>query len=156
MFVLNAKNSHDVDVGHNIVEVITTQYFPGTGWNNHTDFLYTNSKGNWSELSFKKDEYVSYESFLNSMVEKNLEVCRKIAQVSAERIVNGGSWSDFVKLMRSLTILDDTFTPPYINLRCRWQREFLESICNTWVRVVISTCHNMVNLTHFAKEIDSF
>ena len=153
MFVLNAKNMHD---NSGIVAVTTTNWLPGTGWNKHTDFLYTNAKGNWNDISFKKEEYVSYESFLNSMVEKNLEVCRKIAQVSADRVVNRGSWSDFVKLMNSLTILDSTFKPPYINLRCRWQRELLESICNTWLRVVISTCNNMVNLTHFAKEIDSF
>lgn len=150
MFVLNAKNSTDN------IAITTTTWMPGIGWNNHTDFLYTTAKGDWNELKFMRDEYVTYESFLNSMVEKNLEVCRKIAQVSVERVLNEGSWSDFVKLMKSLTILDNTFEPPYINLRCRWQREFLESICNTWVRVVIATCHNMVNLTHFAKEIDSF
>ena len=52
MFVLNAKNTFDVDANQNVVEVTTTRWLPGTGWNRHTDFIYTRALGDWNVLNF--------------------------------------------------------------------------------------------------------
>jgi hypothetical protein len=156
MYVLKAKNSWDVETEQNVVEITTTRWLPGTGWNRHTDFIYTRGNGNWNELSFQRDECVKYTNFLNTMVEKNLEVCRKVALVTAENVVNNGKWTDFLKLMNSLSTLDRTFEPPTINLKCRWQRELLETMCTDWTKMVISTCTNIVNLDYYVKEIESF
>jgi len=156
MFVLNAKNSFDVDAKQNVVEVTTERWRPGTGWCTHTDFLYTRAQGNWNEIQFNKNDTVKYVDFLNTMVEKNLEVARKMAQISSYAVIDYGSWSDSVRLMKSLTVLDPTFVPPFINLKCRWQRELLETLTKEWTQMVISTCRNINNLTKYTKEIDSF
>ena len=155
MFVLNAKSSWDVDANQNIVEITTTRWLPGTGWNRHTDFLYTKPRGDWNNLTFSRDDGPKYYDFLNTMVDNNLEVERKKAQVCANLVVENGSWTDFVKLMNNLTIMDTTFEPPVINLRCRWQRELLESMCNSWTQMVISTCLNQNNLSKFSRVVDA-
>ena len=156
MFVLNAKNSFDVDANQNVVEITTDRWRTGTGWCTHTDFLYTRAQGNWTEIQFNKNDAVKYVDFLNTMVEKNLEVARKMAQINSYAVIDYGSWSDYVRLMNSLTVLDPTFVPPFINLKCRWQRELLETLIKEWTQMVISTCRNINNLTKYTKEIDSF
>jgi hypothetical protein len=156
MFVLNAKNSFDVDANQNVVEITTTRWRTGTGWCTHTDFLYTRAQGNWNEIQFNKNDAVKYVDFLNTMVEKNVEVARKMAQISSYAVIDYGSWSDSVRLMNSLTVLDPTFVPPVINLNCRWQRELLETLTKEWTQMVISTCRNINNLTKYTKEINLF
>ena len=156
MYVLNAKSSYDVEDSQPVVEITTDRWLPGTGWKKHTDFVYTRSNGDWSELNFNRTECVKYVNFLNTMVERNLDVCRKIAFIQTEMILERHNWSSYLRLMNSLTLLDPTFEPPMINLKCRWQRELLESICNEWTKTVVLTCNNCVRLTNFSKKIESF
>ena len=156
MFVLKAISSWDVEAEQNVVEVTIDRWRPGTGWQKHTDFLYTKANGNWTEIKFHRSECVKYEKFLDSMVEKNLEVCRKIAHVKTTLVIDSGRFSDMRKVVDAVSVLDPTFTPPIINLKCRWQRELLESLCNEWTRMVISTCYNCVRLGNYSRELDSF
>jgi len=154
MFVVNAKSSYDVEAEQNVVEITTERWLDGTGWKKHKDFIYTGSNGDWTELNFKRFECVGYVNFLNTMVQKNVEVLRKIAQLLTDTVVNDWNWSTYVRLMNSLTILDPTFEPPHINLKCRWQRELLETICTEWATMVISTCYNPIRLGRYAKEVE--
>ncbi len=156
MYVLNATSAYDVDACQNVVEIVVDKWLPGTGWKAHKDFLYTRSNGDWTELKFHRTECVKYASFLDTMVERNLDVCRKIAQVRADQVIDHGSYSDYLKLMNSLEILDPTFEPPRINLKCRWQRELLDTICKEWTKTVISTCYNCVRLGNYEKHVSSF
>lgn len=153
MYVLNAKSSFDVEDNQNVVEITTDRWLPGTGWKKHTDFVYTRSNGDWTELNFNRNECVKYVDFLNTMVERNLDVCRKIALICSEMVFNNHDWSTYLRLMNSLTLLDPTFEPPSINLKCRWQRELLESMCDEWTKTVILTCHNCVRLTNYSKKL---
>lgn len=156
MYVLNAKSSYDVEYDHDVVEITVDRWREGTGWQKHTDFIYTRPNGDWTEINFKRTDCVKYVNFLETMVEKNVEVCRKIAQTLADQIIDYQNWGEYVRLMKSLTILDPTFEVPHINLKCRWQRELLETICVDWTKMVISTCYNCVRLGDYAKHIESF
>lgn len=154
MWVINAKSSYDVECEQDVVEITTGRWRDGTGWVKHTDFIYTRSNGDWTELNFRRSECVGYVNFLNTMVQKNVEVLRKIALILTETVINDGNWSTYVKLMNSLTILDPTFETPSINLKCRWQRELLETMCTEWTTMVISICYNPIRLGRYAKEIE--
>ena len=156
MFVIKAISSWDVEAEQNIVEVTYDKWRPGTGWRTHVDFIYSKVNGNWTEIMFNRSECVKYEKFLDSMVEKNLEVCRKIAHIKTTLVIDSGRFSDMKKVIHAISILDTTFAPPVINLKCKWQRELLETLCNEWARVVISTCYNHVRLINYSHEIDSF
>jgi len=154
MFVKSAKFMYDVDCENHVIEVKTDKWLTGTGWREHTDFLYTSPKGNWTELKFTTREQVRYVDFLNTMVNKNLEIARKIALLHVDRILESPNrHSSFVNLMNSIPILDPTFVPPDFNLRCRWQRELLETICNEWVKSVILTCLTYTRLIAFSQQV---
>jgi hypothetical protein len=155
MFVTNAKVVYNVEDGSNTVEVTTDRFRPGTGWNSHTDFVYTTPKGDWTELKFMRRENVRYIDFLNTMVDKTLEVSRKMAHLSVRQVLDDYPvrYPGLVDLINYLPILDPTFVPPDFNLRCRWQRELLTNMCNQWLYMVISTCRNQVRLTSFWKQV---
>jgi hypothetical protein len=154
MYVVNAKSSWDVEADQNVVEITTDRWQPGIGWKKHTDFIYTRSCGNWTEIKFDRRECVKYANFLDTMVEKNIEVCRKIAYVKTLLVLATGSDHDMKKISKCMTILDPTFKPPKINFKSRWQREFLEHMCNEWSIVLINTCRNHVRLLNYSRKIE--
>jgi hypothetical protein len=151
-YVLSATKVIDVECGTQYIEVKTDRFQPGLGWNIHTDFLYTQPKGRWTELKFQRWEQVSYEDFLNSMVHKNLDVHRKIARLLADKIYETHEDEKILfRLMGAIKILDPSFEPPVINLKCTWQKELLNTMCTEWTKVVIGSCMNTHRLGKYSK-----
>ena len=134
---------------------IEVRYFvklPGNVISHHIDYIYSRPKG-WTHLSFSEDLPVSYSDFLNTMVEKNVDVCRKMAKLELDTIVKeldpSKSTKTFIKIMNALKILDPTFDPPFINVKCGWQKHLLNEICSSTSFHVISLCRNHVRLQRY-------
>lgn len=145
--VSHAKFYYDIDNKCDVVEVSR---------GSHKDFIYATPKGKWTELKFTYEENVSYADFLKAMVMPNLEVCRKIALLRAGLVVDRiyGIQKDnklAIKFMNCLKILDPSFEPPLINLKCGWQKKLLDEIVCQWSRTVITGCINMYRLDRFTN-----
>ena len=151
-YVLSATNIIDVDCGTQYIEIKTDRFQPGIGWHAHTDFLYTQPKGQWTELKFKRWEKVSYEDFIRSMVHKNLDVYRKIACTLASKVYySHEKGNTLFRLLGAIKIIDPSFEPPIINPKCRWQKELLDNLCTEWTRVVIGSCMNKYRLERYSN-----
>jgi hypothetical protein len=145
--VTRVTYTYDVDSKNDIIEVTRE---------NHKDFVYASPKGQWNNLNFAYNDNVSYADFLKALVRPNLEVCRKIALLRAGHVVDRiyGIQKDnklAIKLMNCLKIIDPSFEPPIINLKCGWQKKLLDDIVCHWSRNVIVGCNNMYRLERFSN-----
>ena len=137
-------------VSNECVEVSYIIKRPGNVVNSHTDFLYTQSKG-WTYLKFS-DDGILYSDFLNTLVEKNVDVYRKMCRIEIDTMINKkhrNLTKINLKIMNAICILDPTFKPPIINVDCGWQRQFLNDICNLTSFHVIATCRNHKRMQRF-------
>lgn len=117
-----------------------------------TDYIYSVPKDNWEEIFFTKEESMNYIDFLDILVKKNLDVARKLALLAHAQVVDHEE--HHIQMMNAIRILDKTFWPPTINLRCRWQREFMYELVNNSSVCVIATCWNMNRLRRYFKALD--
>lgn len=122
----------------------------------HTDFVYTHPKGNWSELKFEYADAVSYADFLKAMVHGNVDVCRKIALLRHQMVLDKaiGIYVDTrlcIKLMNCLKILDPTFEPPTVNIKCKWQKKLMMDIIKYHSVEVIKNNMTMSRLDRYAN-----
>ena len=117
-------------------------------WVRYSDYIYTKPKGDWVEIRFKISEEMKYTDFLETMVIWNHDVAKRLAQLVSKP---DDSWDDQyrIKAMHAIKLLDPTFTPPYINLRCKWQRRLLENLIDKTVAEIISTCKNEKRLERY-------
>ena len=148
---MNIISARLLDTTESCIEITYTKNFSGK---KAVDFVYTSPNGSWTELVFGEDSQVLYTNFLNTMVFKNLEVHRKLARFSLESILYSSPMSDYemfhtkIKLLNAICILDPTFVPPRLNIRCLWQRNCLNSIL-TWSFNIISNCRNEKRLERY-------
>ena len=148
-YMKNAKYVYDV---HNQVDnvIIThTTWVPGTGWKDHTAYLTTKPEGDWNEIKFDSGTFTTYEDFMNTMVEKNLEVHRRIAKAALDTAIYEDK--NMIKLMNCIKILDPTFVPPIINQKCGWQNELVEEIATITSARIIATCKNESRLDRYFR-----
>lgn len=124
---------------------------PGIGVSNHIDYLSTRPRGDWSQLFFKREDQMSYPDFLNTMVEKNVEVCRKMAKLQLDTVLkdNVNNYRLYIRLMKIIRILDPSFEPPILNMKCGWQKQLLREICSGTTFHVIGVCQNCHRLTRY-------
>jgi hypothetical protein len=127
------------------VEIKCTKYVEGVGYRDVTDFIYTNPIGGWVYLDFEGDECL-YTAFLESMVYKNIEVYRKLAKLYLDNI----SKKNRIAAMNAMSILDPTFTPPYINGNAAWQRSLMDNVLDATYEV-IATSRNEYRLKKYAS-----
>lgn len=142
-------NSASVDYLHpGSIQVRYTRTYPGLVKTQHVDYLDAYPKGNWNKIDFEENDVVSYSEFLNTMVHRNEDVCRKMCKVELERILNEytNDFRTYVELMNLIRVLDPTFTPPVINLSCGWQRDLVKDIASLNFLHVILTCRNLTRL----------
>ena len=140
--------------GESTVKVTYTQWMNGIGYHDHTIFIDTYPHGNWTELVFDGDSDPSVILFLSSMVVLNIDVQRKIAQLSLEQKIQKYEHYNFKKmisLLDNISILDPTFAPPIFNEQCGWQMDLLHDMVNTSSYRVIATCRNMKRLDRYSK-----
>ncbi len=53
--------------------------------------------------------------------------------------------------MNAVKILDPTFSPPVINMRCSWQKNFIKQMCVEQLPIIIDTCVNDLRLEKFFR-----
>lgn len=148
-YIVRAKRVYDIEDGSSHVEVVLRKYQPGIQWEIYTEEIYSEPKGTWTELIFTPNDQVDYVDFLNTMVHKNLTVARKIAMEASMRC------EPSIRMMKCIRILDDTFTPPDINEKARWQRELVECLCIDWTRTVIASCKSIERLTRYQLKLST-
>jgi len=111
-------------------------------------------KGDWTVINFSLNDFMSYPKFLETMVHNNLVVARKIAHLKLDDILEN-SYNKHIRLIKRITILDNTFTPPTINLNCNWQRKLLWDITDRITHDIISNCINKQRLVRYSAALDT-
>jgi hypothetical protein len=85
------------------------------------------------------------------MVYKNNVVFRKMAKLHLDGILDIPD-AQRVQLLNAMRILDPTFSPPWINLKCRWQRDLMDDIADMSY-VVVSECRNVRRLERYVTAL---
>lgn len=151
--ITQATFTHNVNSEHDIVEI----HYIKPNFPKKVTFVDSFPNGNWTDIKFDPDDEVLVTDFLQAMVFKNIDVSRKIASLSLERIVDHTevTWSHFIQTMCAIRILDPTFEPPSINLKCGWQKDLLDSIVKKTSRAIIATCKNAERLDRYSKALNN-
>jgi len=153
-YISSAKHVFDEN-NNGFIEIEYNKYIKSTDSTRVViDTIYTFPKGDWQNISFSLNDYMSYHSFLKTMVYNTIEVTRKIAQLQLEYVLEN-SYNKHVKLMNMICILDPTFTPPFLNLKCTWQRKLLWNLASDQSYNIISNCFNKRRLTSYTRELES-
>ena len=149
-YVREARYAYIVEDGSHVIDVTYDKFVPGIGVNSHREWFYdTAPTGNWTHLTFDPHQ-TKYESFLDCMVKKTLEVRRKLCKLALDNhdtVVP--IYKTKIRLMNAIKILDPTFEPPLINRKCGWQNELLDEIYRNTSLRVISTCINEYRLDRY-------
>jgi len=128
-FLKSAKSVYDVESELQYVEIVYEKFVPGKGYDTYVDYIDTEPLADWITLTSKKQS-IPYEKFLDTMVEKTLEVRQKMAELALENILaEKQDIRTTIRVAHASTILDPTFQPPRINVKSAWQREYIEQFC---------------------------
>ena len=128
------------------VEIKYSKYVDGR-YRDAIDFIYTNPIGGWNYLNFEGDD-CEYTTFLESMLYKNVEVYRKLSTLRLDTLPK----KNRIAAMNAMSILDPTFTPPYINECAAWQRAMMDKIIDSTYEV-IATIRNERRLKKYASAL---
>lgn len=147
-FLKNAKHTYDVE---SELHYVAVEYYQ---WNDeayeyekYTDYLQTTPLGSWTEITTLRKN-LSYDKFLDTMVEQTLEVRRRKTSLRVQRVCEKYHNNISVKLwlLNSMRILDPTFSPPVINKRASWQKELVDCMLNDTIHDLIERCYNETRL----------
>ena len=85
---------------------------------------------------------MSYERFLDCMVDKTLEVRQRIVQMTLRTLLDekGEDARTIIRTMHSMKVLDHTFTPPYVNRDAPWQMDLAKHLCECVFHDLIEEC----------------
>jgi hypothetical protein len=145
-FVKSALVTTDIETGKTLVQIDYVKYTNGIGYENKQDLLETTPIGTWTEIKSISDT-LRYEQFLDTMVHKTTETRRKMALVELESVLcENNNTRSIVRTMNAIKILDPTFSPPVINMRCSWQKRFIKDICTQQMPEIINTCTSDLRL----------
>jgi len=145
-FVKSALVTTDIETGKTLVQIDYVKYTNGIGYENRQDLLETTPIGTWTEIKSISDT-LRYEQFLDTMVHKTTETRRKMALVELESVLcENNNTRSIVRTMNAIKILDPTFSPPVINMRCSWQKRFIKDICTQQMPEIINTCTSDLRL----------
>lgn len=145
-FVKSALVTTDIETGKTLVQIDYVKYTNGIGYENKQDLLETTPIGTWTEIKSISDT-LRYEQFLDTMVHKTTETRRKMALVELESVLcENNNTRSIVRTMNAIKILDPTFSPPVINMRCSWQKRFIKDICSQQMPEIINTCTSDLRL----------
>jgi hypothetical protein len=145
-FVKSALVTTDIETGKMLVQIDYVKYTNGIGYENKQDLLETTPIGTWTEIKSISDT-LRYEQFLDTMVHKTTETRRKMALVELESVLcENNNTRSIVRTMNAIKILDPTFSPPVINMRCSWQKRFIKDMCTQQMPEIINTCTSDLRL----------
>jgi len=141
---------HDVEEDRSYIEILYSKYITDEGYKTFVDYLNAKPIGDWTKI-VSRTQGVRYEKFIDTMIEKNLETQQKMATIMYENMLNYtfNTIHVQIRLMNTIKILDPTFNPPFINKRCSWQREFVNTFCKDILPDVIERCTNTSRLERF-------
>lgn len=148
-FVKEAHVFYDTIADKDCVELKYTRYIDGEGYRDFSECFTASPIGGWTDIKSKR-ECMRYEQFLDTMVEKTIETRRVMALIELENVLceNRNIFS-LLRVLNSVKILDPTFTPPYINTKCSWQKKLVKTICLDTLPRVIENCTNEKRLEKF-------
>jgi len=145
-FVKSARVAHDVDQDTQIIEINYVKYTNGIGYENKQDIFETSPIGTWTEIQSISDS-LRYEQFLDTMVQKTTETRRKMALVELESVLcENNNTRSIIRTMNAIKILDPTFSPPVINMKCSWQKKFVKDMCIHQMPEIIKSCTSELRL----------
>jgi hypothetical protein len=125
----------DAECGEDFIEVTLT--------NNSKHWINTTPKGDWQHLKLNG---VNFADFLRTMVEPNLEVNRKIANLELQQ-----THKYSIRAMRCLRILDSSFDVPYINKNSEWQMMMVSYMNQVFGFAAIDQCNDQWALMTYAN-----
>jgi hypothetical protein len=135
-------------------DTVTIQYVKytnGIGYENKTDVLDTSPIGTWSEIKSVSDT-LRYEQFLDTMVHKTTETRRKMALVELENVLcENSNTRSIIRVLNAIKILDPTFVPPVINMKCSWQKHLVKNVCEVHIPEIIKTNTSDLRLEKFFR-----
>lgn len=150
-FLKYAKSVHDVEADISCVEAVYERYTADQGYLIHTDYLHTEPTTDWTYIQSRKP--VQYDKFLDTMVDKTLDVRRRLAELALDTLF---SWDQenivYVRVAHAMKILDPTFQPPYVNMTCAWQMDIMRTLCKG-VHHAIQVCTDTSRLDYFLKVV---
>ena len=148
-FIKSAKSVHDVESDLAYVEIVYERYMKGKGYETYTDYINTEPLADWTYLESEKRS-IPYEKFLDSMVNKTLEVRQRMAELVLENILSYEQTNRvYVRIAHAMKILDPTFQPPRVNMESAWQMEIIKKLCKKYVPHAIQNCTNTSRLEYF-------
>lgn len=141
-FLKEAHTFRDSLTGKESVELKYTRYIEGKGYVDFAECFDARPIGGWTDIKSSR-ESMRYEQFLDTMVEKTLTIRRVMALIQLENLLceNNNIYS-LLRIMNTIKIIDPTFEPPIINVRCKWQKKLVRSICLHTLPHVIEFCTN--------------
>lgn len=126
----------------NQVELRYTRYIEGDGYVDFTERLDARPIGGWTNLMSSR-ESMRFEQFLDTMVEKTVTTRRVMALIQLDNVLcENHNIHALLRIMNTTRIIDPTFTPPFINMHCGWQKKLVRGICHNVLPSVIESCTN--------------
>jgi hypothetical protein len=148
-FITHAKYVHDVESDLSYVEMIYDRYTTENGYETYTDYINTQPLADWTSLESKKRS-IPYDKFLDTMVEKTLEVYQRMAELKLENILSYEQDERvYVRLANAAKILDPIFQPPRVNMESAWQMELIKKVCKKYIPHAIQVCFKKSRLEYF-------
>ena len=148
-FVKEAHVFHDKLTGKECVELKYTRYVEGRGYCDFAECFIAGPIGGWSDIKSSR-QCMRYEQFLDTMVEKTIETRRVMALIQLENVLcENKNIHSLLRIMNCVKILDPTFIPPVINIRCSWQKTLVKRMCENTLPHVIEHCTNENRLATF-------
>jgi len=139
-FLKEAHVFTDTHTGKEYVELKYTRYIVGDGYRNFTECFDARPIGGWTDIKSSR-ESMRYEQFLDTMVEKTITTRRVMALIELDNVLcENKNIHSLLRIMNTVRILDPTFTPPFINTTCGWQKRLVRSMCLNTLPHVIESC----------------
>ena len=150
-FVKSVTVSHDIDTSLDVIDIEYVRYRAGVGYEHVREHFNTKPIGDWKHIKVDR-ETLRYEQFLDTMILKTTEVRRKMALVELESaLCENNNTRSIVRIMNAVKILDPTFSPPVINMKCSWQKKLAKSICVEQLPHIIETSTSDLRLEKFFR-----
>jgi len=143
-FVKNAKTITNIESNINEVIITYTKYNSNVNiYEDKVDTFEVTPVGNWTEI-ISDNQSMRYEKFLETMVgDHDIRVLRRMCIVQLDNLLSyQNKPSSMIRIVNSIKIIDPTFVPPYINVKCQWQNKLINDICKNTFCSVINSCKN--------------
>ena len=139
---IKEANAFTNEEGVSCIEIKYSKYIEGEGYVVLPMLLETTPIEGWEKFKSPKQS-LRYDDFLSSMVEKNIMVRRTMAKIALDAVLcENNDINSLIRIANSIKVIDTTFVPPFINKRCKWQRDLIYEMCLYTFPLIIDGCKN--------------